>query len=478
MRQLALIPLFTCWLAGPVLAAPGGQAPVKPPARPAAPAASPAAVLGKTAAPTLVAQPVERRLHSDAFEASSFLWNDWNRFQENYHPNYVGDDDPKTGWVEGVEGSGAGQWLRIAVTPLEQTSKVRLRIRNGYQKSGALFKANARVKELAVRLSPGGKEQKVTLADKQGWQEVVIEQAPGLLRELELRVGSVYEGSKYEDLVISDVQVFATSRNRDNPAFEKSKRQSLLDWRKARLAAAKLFKSGGGNALPLYSSYRATRGTIPEAASDLPRGDMAGLITAAAADPGFAEWKESLAAAAVMAADLDSLVPAQISPMDSATLPSVDGFETLDLGSAAEGYVNEGAMRLPLLGHVSAFSASKLRVLDQKGRSYSEYGEHAWGKDCRDATWVKRVKASEATGPDRVAGLLVARCGETEGREGPYIARADQLMVFGKDGRLALVVGNGYLDAYRWEAGGKIAGGRALVWASVVELTKGQVASK
>lgn len=475
MRQLVLIPLFTCWLVGPALAAPGGKAPATPPARPAA---SPAAAFGKAVAPTLVEQPIERRLHSDAFEASSFLWNDWNRFQENYHPNYVGDDDAKTGWVEGAEGSGAGQWLRIAVTPLEQTSKVRLRIRNGYQKSGPLFKANARVKELEVRLVPGNKAQVATLADKQGWQELVIEQPAGPLREIELHVRSVYEGSKYEDLVISDVQVFATSRNRDNPAFEKSKRQNLLDWRKARLAAAKLFKAGGGNALPLHSSYRATRGAIPAVAADLPRGDMAGLIASAAADPAFAEWKDSLAAAAGMVGDLDSLVPAQISPMDSATLPSVDGFETLDLGSAAEGYVNEGAMRLPLLGHVSAFSATKLRVLDQKGRSYSEYGENAWGKNCRDASWVKRVKASEATGPDRVAGLLVARCGETEGREGPYITRADQLMVFAKDGRLALVVGNGYLDAYRWEAGGKIAGGRALLWDSVVDLRKGQVASK
>jgi hypothetical protein len=29
---------------------------------------------------------VERRLHVTSVEASSFLWNDWNAFQENCHP--------------------------------------------------------------------------------------------------------------------------------------------------------------------------------------------------------------------------------------------------------------------------------------------------------------------------------------------------------------------------------------------------------
>jgi hypothetical protein len=40
------------------------------------------------AAPTLAAAaPLERRLHSASLEASSFLWNDWNKYQENNHPN-------------------------------------------------------------------------------------------------------------------------------------------------------------------------------------------------------------------------------------------------------------------------------------------------------------------------------------------------------------------------------------------------------
>ena len=59
--------------------------------------------------PKLLDQPIERRLYSDRVEASSFLWTDWNKFQENYHPNYILDGDPATAWVEGADSSGAGR---------------------------------------------------------------------------------------------------------------------------------------------------------------------------------------------------------------------------------------------------------------------------------------------------------------------------------------------------------------------------------
>lgn len=442
-------------------------------------AIAPAAAAPGRATPDAKAPPssgaaVERRLFSDFIEASSFLWNDWNRFQENYHPNYIADDDPATGWVEGADNSGAGSWVRLAVTPLPGTTKVRLKIRNGYQKSAALFKANARAKGVTVKLLPSGKTAKVALADKQGWQDVTIDQPDGELRAVELTVDSVFEGTKYADLVISDVQVFATSTTRDNPTFEKSKRQSLLDWRKSRMAAAKLFKAGRGEALPLYSSYRAVERKVTsevEAAND--------RLGAALLDAGFAPWREELKIAQAVTANYDQLQRAQISPIDTTLLPEVDGFEEQDLGAAYEGILDDHSLRLPMLGNVSAFFTEKLRVLDQKGDKYSDYQSGVYGGRCKPATWVKRVKASEASAPDRVAALLVARCGEVESREGTSMASITQLMVFNKEGRLALVVGEGYVDAYRWEPAGKISGGVSLQYgSSSVELVKAQVAAK
>lgn len=443
-------------------AAPGAKAPVANP-------------VVKAPAPEVLATPVERRLFSDSIEASSFLWNDWNRFQENYHPNYIADDDPVTGWVEGVEGSGSGEWVRVEVTPLDGTSKVRLKIRNGYQKSAALFKANARARGITVKLLPSGKTVKAVLTDKQGWQEVTLEQPAGQLRAVELGIESVYEGSKYADLVISDLQVFATSVTRDNPTFEKSKRDGLLEWRKARMAAAKLFKSGKGNALPLYSSYRVSERKLSSQLEEATRNSPP--LTAASGDPGFAEWSEALKIAQTLAADYDSMTSAQVAPVDETHLPEVDGFQLLDL-SAYDGYMQDQSLRLPMLGYTSAFFAEKLRVLDQKGNKYSEYQDGIYSDKCRPRAWVKRAKAIEANAPDRVVALLVARCGEVEDRGGTSMVSIDQLMVFNKEGRLVLVAGSGYVDGYTWEANGKISGGRSLQYGRGIEIVKGQVAAK
>ena len=254
---------------------------------------------------------VERRLYTDTAEASSFLWGDWNRFIENYHPNYVGDDDAKTAWVEGSAGSGAGEWLRLQVTPLEGTTTVRLKIRNGYQKSKGLFAANARAKDVVVRLLPSKTELKATLTDKDGWQELTIAQPAGPMRAVELKVGSVYEGSKYKDLCISDVQVFATATTPDNPGFEKNKKKALLAWRAARLAAAKAYGSAKV-ALPLHPSYQVTTTEVQSACSDC---DLAGMLAAAAANPKFKEWKDALAMGKTVIAELDTLPAAQLAPV-------------------------------------------------------------------------------------------------------------------------------------------------------------------
>src|SRR6188768_4426143 len=77
-----------------------------------------------TAAPAAAAPPAaapgpakERRLHVASAEASSYLVNDWDKFQENYLPLYVGDDDPKTAWSLKTEG--VGEWLRVHTTQME-----------------------------------------------------------------------------------------------------------------------------------------------------------------------------------------------------------------------------------------------------------------------------------------------------------------------------------------------------------------------
>jgi hypothetical protein len=426
--------------------------------------AIPAFAVALAAPSPAAAKPIERRLHSDNLDASSFLWNDWNKFVENYHPNYAADDDPVTAWVEGAKGSGAGEWLRVQVTPLDKTTRVRLRVRNGYQKSKDLWKANARAKAITVRLLPSKVEKKVTLKDADGWQEVVVDQPSGQVRSVELAVGSVYEGTRYADLCISDVQVFATSETPDNPAFEKSKLANLMSWRSSRMAAAKMF-SAKKVELPIYPAYEVEKTKWSGGGGD--RGD---LIAEAMKDPGFAkEWKGALAAAAALEGNLASMTRAQLAPASQARLIEVDGLQipTVDeLGSDFGPFFENDAIRLPLLGLVSSMFADQLRVLDVKDRQTIEQYQESQKACGADVAWVSRDQPKEG-GPARVAAIAIGRCEKLEGRGGSYIGRTVELMIYDATGKLVLLVGEGHVEGYRWTAdAGKpmLAGGRSLMW--------------
>jgi hypothetical protein len=407
------------------------------------------------------AAPTERRLHSDNIDASSFLWNDWNKFVENYHPNYVADDDPVTAWVEGAKGSGAGEWLRIWVTPLDKTTKIRVRVRNGYQKSKDLWKANARAKEVTLRLVPSKLEKQVTLTDTDGWQELAIDQPSGPVRAVELAVRSVYEGTKYADLCISDVQVFATSDTPDNPAFEKSKRDALMAWRASRIAAAKAF-SGKKLDLPLYPAYVTT---VADAA--VPSDDRAALLEAAAKDPGFAkEWKDALAVATAVVKGADALPRAQLAPASAAKLVAVDGLQLLTPEALEYGSLEEDAIRLPLLGTVASLFADQLRVLDVKDKKTVSQFEADRAMCKSELVWVSRKAAKEGTGPAAVQALVIGRCAKVEEREGTYTVHEVEVLVYDATGKLALAVGKGHVEGYRWAVqDGKpmLAGGRSLI---------------
>ncbi len=426
-------------------------------------AATPAVAKPPVAAPPTTAA-IERRLHSENIDASSFLWNDWNKFVENYHPNYVADDDPATAWVEGTKGSGAGEWLHIQTTPLDHTTRIRLRVRNGYQKSKDLFKANARARDLKLRLEPSGVERTLTLADKDGWQDLTIEQPAGVVRTVALTVTSAYEGSKYEDLCISDVQVFATSQTPDNPAFEKSKHATLMAWRAARLSAARTFGTQKTQ-LPLYPAY-----AVDATDAQIDGYDIAGMIEAATKDAAFArEWKAALAVAADTARSLDALPRAQIAPTSAARLVAADGLQIVrvqDMADGSGGYYDEGALRLPMLDYVSTLFAGQLRMLDVKDATTISAFVSDERRCKADVTWVRRSQPREQTGPAQVQALVVGRCARVPTRSGSFNARVIELYVYDPAGRLVLTVADGHIDGYRWaDDGGRpmLAGGLALL---------------
>ncbi|MDX1959691.1 MAG: hypothetical protein SFU98_14035 [Leptospiraceae bacterium] len=197
------------------------------------------------------------RLHSTEAFASSFLKSNWNKYEENYHPNYALDDNPSTAWVEGDSGNGEKQTITWKVSHLTTASELKLRIRNGYQKSKDLFLKNAMPKEIEVSVFDGKEEVVATknflLENKMGWQEIVIPLNEKGIKSINLEIVSVYEGKLYKDTCISDIQTFIKSTEVYNNEVENNKFKALNSWIKERVKTAKYFANLPAT-YPFYSS--------------------------------------------------------------------------------------------------------------------------------------------------------------------------------------------------------------------------------
>jgi hypothetical protein len=148
-----------------------------------------------------------------------------------YSVGSLTDNDPKTAWVEGVDGPGIGEVLIVPCLDLKKPVKIWA----GYGKSDAIFKANNRPKVLRlviVRAEKYGAPQngyiyeklkviaegKITLEDKNNYQSLQI---PAYTPEtyysqrfnedteymyfLGFEIVDVYQGTKFDDTCISEV---------------------------------------------------------------------------------------------------------------------------------------------------------------------------------------------------------------------------------------------------------------------------------
>ncbi len=449
------------------------------------------------AAPSKPRPPKERRLHVASAEASSYLINDWNKFQENYLPLYVGDDDPRTAWSLKTEG--IGEWLRVHVTPMEGATKLRMKIRNGYQKTPRLWEANSRAKELTVTLLPSKKTVDVTLEDKSDWQEIAVEQPAGAFEAVELKVKSVYAGKKYDDLCISDVQLFVTATSSDNPAFEKQRVEKIATWKKERVAAAKMFKTKLGQSLPIAPQYVAKS---EEADDDdrpiapCPDREPACRMAYVLARAAKAAPKGKQAASLATALDLTrtkfaSMTAVRVSTRDKRPVPTVDGLCKPDISSCADDPCGV-ALPLPMTGQLGYLDVEALALIEQTGLpSVADALAHK-PPQCNRAEpahffWALRDAPSGGSdaGVPRLRALLLVQCGMAQGREGTYAETAPQLLVYGVDGRLEVVGDMLRAAVLEWE---KAADGPKLARASVsgtsryydvhVEAVTGVVATK
>lgn len=115
-----------------------------------------------------------------------------------YDVSHLFDSQPDMAWsTDGKITDGIGQKIKFK---FETNQSIKgLMIWNGYQRSSTHFTANSRVKSISIN----GVELEVK--DKQGYQTVTFDKSiEGV--EIVLEIKSVYPGSKYRDMLISELR--------------------------------------------------------------------------------------------------------------------------------------------------------------------------------------------------------------------------------------------------------------------------------
>ena len=84
-----------------------------------------------------------------------------------------------------------------------------LRLWNGYHKNAGLYARNNRIRDIEVILS-NGRSRVETLPDSSGPQTIQIDGNP-VVEWVQLKIGSVYRGTKHRDTAITELRVFTST---------------------------------------------------------------------------------------------------------------------------------------------------------------------------------------------------------------------------------------------------------------------------
>ena len=111
------------------------------------------------------------------------------------------DSDLSTAWVEGIKGSGIGEYITV-ISDRPKALKG-FSIYAGYGKSDDIYYKNGRIKELSI-WADGRWFQTFALRDVQKWQDCTFDE-PLVAYTIDFMIESVYPGNKYEDTCLSEL---------------------------------------------------------------------------------------------------------------------------------------------------------------------------------------------------------------------------------------------------------------------------------
>jgi len=141
--------------------------------------------------------------------ASSHLRTDrWGQYQ----PWMALDGRRSSAWVEGVRGSGVGEWIKLTFPEPIEVHSVGLDV--GYDSRSDIFYKNNRIKRVTLVFS-NGEQLQLGFADRRGMQTIPLVRAPGPNIEttfIKIVIEDVFPGWKYDDTCLAEVVVYGRTK--------------------------------------------------------------------------------------------------------------------------------------------------------------------------------------------------------------------------------------------------------------------------
>lgn len=139
-----------------------------------------------------------------------------------YHPAKLFDSNYDFAWsTDGNKTNGIGATLALSFASKQTIAG--LCIWNGYQRSAAHFEKNGRIKELLV--SSDSAKQQIQLASEQGMQKIMFNGPMKEVPRLTLKINSIYPGTKYKDVLLSEMRLIDDHGNIILPVVKRPRLQ-------------------------------------------------------------------------------------------------------------------------------------------------------------------------------------------------------------------------------------------------------------
>jgi len=117
-----------------------------------------------------------------------------------YGPDQALDQNEQTAWIEGVNGFGVGEWIKISAP--EEKLVYGLCLKNGYKKTEKTLRVNAQVRSILVEFSDGS-QNTYSLNDNDpsytGYSDMIKFDHPVMTSSIKITIQDVYESSDYID---------------------------------------------------------------------------------------------------------------------------------------------------------------------------------------------------------------------------------------------------------------------------------------